>query len=55
MTSTVQLCAQSFRVPILTDPVLQVSLMIVYVYIISLLIFSCCGWRSEAHSISSDD
>ena len=39
VTSTVQLCSQYFRVGILTDPVLQVGLMIVYVYIVCLLIF----------------
>ena len=36
VTATVQLCSQYFRVGILTDPVLQVGLMIAYVYIICL-------------------
>ena len=39
MAATVQLCSQYFRVGILTDPVLQVGLMIIYVYIVCLLIF----------------
>ena len=39
ITATVQLCSQYFRVGVLTDPVLQVGLMIVYVYIGCLLIF----------------
>ena len=34
VTATVQLCFQYFRVGILTDPVLQVGMMIAYVYII---------------------
>jgi hypothetical protein len=38
VTATVQLCSQYFRIGILTDPVLQVGLMIVYVYIVCLLI-----------------
>jgi len=38
VTATVQLCADYFRVGILTDPVLQVGLMIVYVYLVCLLI-----------------
>lgn len=38
VTSTVQLCSQFFRVGILTDPVLQVGLMIVYVYIVCLIV-----------------
>lgn len=37
--ATVRLCAQFFRVGILTDPVLQVGLMIVYVYVVCLLFF----------------
>jgi hypothetical protein len=40
VTATVQFCSEFFRVGILTDPVLQVGLMIVYVYVICLLIFS---------------
>jgi hypothetical protein len=40
VTATVQLCSEYFRVGILTDPVLQVSLMIAYVYVVCLLIFS---------------
>jgi hypothetical protein len=40
VTATVQLCSEYFRIGILTDPVLQVSLMIAYVYGICLLIFS---------------
>jgi len=39
VTATVQLCSDYFRVGILTDPVLQVGLMIAYVYVICLLIF----------------
>ena len=39
VTATVQLCSQYFRVGILTDPVLQVGLMIVYVYIVCLFGF----------------
>jgi hypothetical protein len=39
VTATVQLCSDYFRVGILTDPVLQVALMIAYVYVICLLIF----------------
>jgi hypothetical protein len=38
VTTTVQLCSQYFRIGMLTDPVLQVGLMIVYVYIVCLLI-----------------
>jgi hypothetical protein len=40
VTATVQLCSEYFRVGILTDPVLQVGLMIAYVYVVCLLIFS---------------
>lgn len=36
--ATVQFCSSLFRVGILTDPVLQVGLMIAYVYIICLVI-----------------
>jgi hypothetical protein len=39
VTGTVQLFSDYFRVGILTDPVLQVGLMIAYVYIICLLAF----------------
>jgi len=39
VTATVHLLSVYFRVGILTDPVLQVGLMIAYVYIICLLIF----------------
>lgn len=39
VTATVQLCSDFFRVGILTDPVLQVALMIVYVYVACLAIF----------------
>ena len=39
VTATVQLCSQYFRVGILTDPVLQVGLMIAYVYIVCLFAF----------------
>jgi hypothetical protein len=39
VSTTVQLCSQYFRIGILTDPVLQVGLMIIYVYIVCLLIF----------------
>ena len=39
VTATVQLCSQYFRVGILTDPVLQVGLMIAYVYIVCLVAF----------------
>lgn len=40
VTTTVQLCSEFFRVGILTDPVLQVGLMIAYVYVVCLVIFS---------------
>jgi hypothetical protein len=40
VTATVQLCSEFFRVGILTDPVLQVGLMIAYVFVVCLLIFS---------------
>jgi hypothetical protein len=40
VTATVQLFSEFFRIGILTDPVLQVSLMIAYVYVACLLIFS---------------
>lgn len=39
VTATVQLCSDYFRVGILTDPILQVALMIAYVYVVCLLIF----------------
>jgi hypothetical protein len=39
VTATVQLCSQYVRVGILTDPVLQVGLMIAYVYIACLIAF----------------
>jgi hypothetical protein len=39
VTASVQLCSEIFRVGLLTDPVLQVGLMIVYVYVVCLLIF----------------
>lgn len=39
VSASVQLCSDYFRVGILTDPVLQVALMIVYVYAVCLLIF----------------
>jgi len=39
VTATVQLFSDYFRVGILTDPVLQVALMIAYVYVVCLLIF----------------
>ncbi len=39
VTASVQLCSDYFRVGILTDPVLQVGLMIAYVYIVCLVIF----------------
>jgi len=39
VTATVQLCSRYFRVGILTDPVLQVGLMIIFVYIVCLMIF----------------
>ena len=39
VTASVQLCSELFRVGILTDPVLQVGLMIVYVYVVCLLVF----------------
>jgi hypothetical protein len=39
VTATVQLCSDFLRVGILTDPMLQVAVMIVYVYVIFLLIF----------------
>lgn len=38
VTATVRLCSDYFRIGILTDPVLQVALMIAYVYAICLLI-----------------
>jgi hypothetical protein len=40
VNATVQLCAEYFRIGILTDPVLQVGVMIAYVYVVCLLIFS---------------
>ncbi len=39
VTATVELCSEYFRVGVLTDPVLQVALMIAYVYVACLLIF----------------
>ena len=42
MIATVELFSKYFRVGILTDPVLQVGLMIAYVYVVCLLVF---GWR----------
>jgi hypothetical protein len=39
VTGTVQLFSDYFRIGILTDPVLQVALMIAYVYVFCLLIF----------------
>ena len=39
VTATVQLCSQYFRVGILTDPALQVGLMIAFVYIICVFAF----------------
>jgi hypothetical protein len=39
VTATVQLCSDYFRVGILTNPVLQVAIMIAYVYVVCLLIF----------------
>ena len=39
VTASVQLSSDFFRVGILTDPVLQVGLMIVYVYLACLVIF----------------
>ena len=39
VTATVQLCSRYFRVGILTDPVLQVGLMIAYVYVVCLVAF----------------
>jgi hypothetical protein len=38
-TATVQFCSEFFRVGILTDPVLEVGVMIAYVYAVCLLIF----------------
>jgi hypothetical protein len=39
VTATVALCSDWFRVGILTDPVLQVGLMIAYVYVVCLVVF----------------
>ncbi len=39
VTATVELVSRYFRVGILTDPVLQVGLMIAYVYVVCLVIF----------------
>lgn len=39
VNATIALCSDYFRVGILTDPVLQVALMIAYVYLVCLLIF----------------
>ena len=39
VTATIALCSEYFRIGILTDPVLQVALMIAYVYVVCLLIF----------------
>ncbi len=40
VNATVQLCSEYFRIGILTDPVLQVGVMIAYVYMVCLLVFS---------------
>lgn len=40
VNATVQLCSEYFRIGILTDPVLQVGVMIAYVYMVCLVIFS---------------
>ena len=40
VTASIQLFSEYFRVGILTDPVLQVGLMITYVYVVCLLIFA---------------
>jgi hypothetical protein len=40
VTATVEVFSEFFRIGILTDPVLQVGLMIVYVYVVCLLVFS---------------
>lgn len=39
VAASVKLCSELFRVGILTDPVMQVGLMIVYVYVVCLVIF----------------
>jgi hypothetical protein len=39
VTATVALCSDWFRIGILTDPVLQVGLMIAYVYVVCLVVF----------------
>lgn len=39
VAASVKLCSELFRVGILTDPVLQVGLMIVYVYVVCLVTF----------------
>ncbi len=48
VTASVQLCSEFFRVGILTDPVLQVAIMIAYVYVIFLLIFYLLGLAIRA-------
>jgi hypothetical protein len=40
VTASVQLFSEYFRIGILTDPVLQVGLMIAYVYVVCLVVFS---------------
>jgi len=39
VTATVRLCSEYFRIGVLTDPVLQVGLMIAYVYVVCLVVF----------------
>ncbi len=43
VTTSVEVVSEHFRVGILTDPVLQVGLMILYVYLFLLLIFFAFG------------
>jgi hypothetical protein len=55
--ATVQLCSDFFRVGILTDPVLQVALMIAYVYVVCLFIFFVLrlviGWIVDLVGVSN--
>ena len=48
VTASVALVSDLFRVGILTDPVLQVGLMIAYVYVACLLIFLLLRWGLDA-------
>jgi hypothetical protein len=47
VAATVQLCSDFFRVGILTDPVLQVALMIAYVYVVCLVVFALLRFAAQ--------